>query len=214
MTRATVGVGDQATGFGWQNTRKLKTDDELQIVYSEVYVPGFPDSQGDFMTSTEVRKMAHRFLSELPDNVIDVNHDGRSYKAEVVESFIARKGDSDFIEGAWVVGIHVEDAALWSRVKKGELNGLSMEALVTSVPVDLDMKIPEIVRCNTMKSDGSDHQHEVMLQLDDKGSIVGGETNYVNGHRHLIKRGTITEPAGSPMHKHRYDFLSALNLAA
>ena len=42
--------------------RIRKTDDELQIVYGEVYAPNVPDVHGEFMTPVEVRKMAHRFL--------------------------------------------------------------------------------------------------------------------------------------------------------
>jgi hypothetical protein len=39
-----------------------KQDDALQVVWGEVYAPGFPDSQGDFMTAETVREMAWRFM--------------------------------------------------------------------------------------------------------------------------------------------------------
>jgi hypothetical protein len=35
-----------------------KADDELQVVYVEIYSPGVPDSQNDFMTKDEIRWMA------------------------------------------------------------------------------------------------------------------------------------------------------------
>jgi len=48
----------------------------------------------------------------------------------------------------------------------------------------------------------------VRVQLDDDGNIVGGETSFVNGHRHLVKRGTVTEEADD--HKHKFDLLQAV----
>ena len=39
-----------------------KLDHELQVVYGEVYAPGFPDSQGDFMTRETIREMAFEFM--------------------------------------------------------------------------------------------------------------------------------------------------------
>ncbi len=212
MTQATT-AGEQVADLSRQSTRKFKVDDELQITWGEVYVPGFPDSQGDFMTSAEVRRMSYAFAAKGDFcSCIDVNHVGRTYKAEIVETFIARKGDPDFIEGSWVVGIHIDDAGLWARVKKGELNGLSMEALVTSIPVELDIDVPEIIRGLTIKSDG--HQHEYRVQLDASCGIIGGETNFVDGHKHVIKRGTVTEEGGNPSHRHRFSFLDELSLAA
>src|SRR5580693_5496603 len=81
-----------------QRKSVFKADPELQLVWGVVYSPGFPDSQGDFMTAVEVRKMAHSFMSRggSPDygmKCCDVDHDGSIRKVCVVESFIARKGD-------------------------------------------------------------------------------------------------------------------------
>jgi hypothetical protein len=202
-----------ATGRGRarEHSRVVKTDDELQIVWGEVYVPGFPDSQGDYMTAREVQKMAYRWLvqGDIKD-CYDVNHDGRVYKVHPVESFIARKGDADFIEGSWVVGVYVEDASLWDRVKKGELNGFSIQARVLSETKDLDLQIPDQAEGVTLKSDG--HEHRFTVLFDDKGNIVGGETDYVSGHRHAIKRGTMTEPADG--HRHRFSLLDVVQRLA
>lgn len=192
-------------------SRIKKTDDELRIVWGEVYVPGFPDSHGEFMTATEVRKMAHRFAMVEKLGQVDVMHDNKVYRAHVVESFIARKGDPDFIEGAWVAGVYIEDTELWERVKKGELNGFSLEgmAMLETESSEIDLDVPAVVMCETLKSD-SDHTHQVKLMFDEEGNIVGGETDYVNGHRHLVKRGTVTEMGGDPEHCHKFSFLEAV----
>lgn len=190
----------------------LKVEADLRLVYGEVYVPGFPDSQNEFMTTEEVRKMAHRFAMVEKLGEIDVMHDNKSYRAYVVESFIARKGDPDFIEGAWVAGVFIEDVDLWDRIKKGELNGFSLEgmALRTDDQVELDIEAPTVVVCETLKSEESTHTHNIRLSLSEDGAITGGETDFVDGHRHVIKRGTITEEAGDPLHRHKFSFLEAV----
>ena len=54
--------------------------------------------------------------------------------------------------------------------------------------------------------------HQFFLQFDHTGSVVKGETDMVeiNGvpHRHVIKGGTVTEPAAG--HAHRYSVSDAL----
>src|SRR4051812_1507718 len=86
-----------------------KTDDERQLVYGEVYIPMVPDTHGDFMTAPNIEKAAHDFLRRGNVKSIDTEHNLDDNGSEVVESFIARSGDPDFIEGAWVVGVHIVD---------------------------------------------------------------------------------------------------------
>ena len=103
-----------------------KSDDEKQIAYGEVYVPEQRDTDGNWMTAATIEKMAHDFMENLRNARIDKNHDGETNKGTVVESFIVRKGDPDYTEGAWVVGVHVQDKDIWDQVKKGELTGFSI----------------------------------------------------------------------------------------
>jgi len=190
--------------------RLRKFDDELQVVYGEVYAPDFPDSQGDFMTVIEVRKMAHLFLKSMKVSKIDTNHDNKENGSSVVESFIARENDPDFIPDAWVIGVHVADNVVWQKVKSGELNGFSMEALVHSHRKVIEIEVPdEIIGKTAMEED---HEHEFSVHLDDKGQFMGGRTNMVNGHIHEIHKGTTTEKAMG--HVHRYSFVEAINAQA
>ncbi len=103
-----------------------KSSDEKQIVYGEVYVPNQRDADGNWMTAATIEKMAYDFMENLRNTRIDKNHDGETNKGNVVESFIVRKGDPDYTEGAWVVGVHVTDKEIWEQVKKGELTGFSI----------------------------------------------------------------------------------------
>ena len=77
-----------------------KSDSKKQIVYGEVYVPDRRDSDGNFMTAETIEKMAHDFMMNSCNSQISKSHDGNADKGCVVESFIAREGDPDFIAGS------------------------------------------------------------------------------------------------------------------
>ena len=104
-----------------------KSDAKKQIVYGEVYVPDRRDTDGNFMTAETIEKMAHDFMKNARNSQISKSHDGNTNKGCVVESFIARENDPDFIAGSWVVGVHVPDAAVWKSIESGELTGFSIE---------------------------------------------------------------------------------------
>jgi len=111
-----------------------KVDQEEQVVFGEVYAPSFPDSQGDFMSSEEIKKMAYNFLRKGVPSNIDVNHTQQPSGSYVVESFIAREGDPTFIPGSWVLGVKVPDPQVWRMVKSGELNGFSLDGIGVRTP--------------------------------------------------------------------------------
>ena len=134
--------------------------EEKRIVWAEVYVPNVPDTDGDFMDEVGVEKAAYGFMRDLNLKQIDVQHTNELVEgAVVVESFIARKGDPDFIAGSWVVGVHVPDDKTWSQIKKGEINGFSLEALVKGEDTTLEIEVPPVVSGRTAKSEG--HEHDV-----------------------------------------------------
>ena len=104
-----------------------KSNEAKQIVYGEVYKPNCRDSDGNWMTAETIEKMAHDFMGSLKNQHINKNHSGAMDKGTVVESFIVRKGDPDFVEGSWVIGVHVPDKEVWKQIIKGELTGFSIE---------------------------------------------------------------------------------------
>lgn len=191
--------------------RKLKlASDEQRIVWGEVYVPNVPDTDGEFMDSDSIREMAYKFMKNLKLKMIDTTHNNQVVDgATVVESFIARKGDPDFIEGAWVVGVHVPNDDVWSGIKSGKYNGFSMEALVSKTPMVIEMEIPPVISGMTQKADGGDdHVHEFFVSYDEDGNFLGGKTNLVNNHFHVIKRGTVTEDTDN--HRHRFAYMDGV----
>lgn len=190
-----------------------KTDDAKQIVYAEVYVPMVPDSQGDFMTAAGIELIAYDFMKNGRVSRIDTNHDLEENGSFVVESFIARPGDSDFIEGAWVMAVHIADDNVWQMVKDGRLNGFSMYGQGHRVERVIEMDIPDsgIIKGRVAKED-YDHLHDYAVKFDTKGKFLGGETGPAIGgdetHVHSIRKGTATEDTNG--HSHRFSFLEAV----
>jgi|Cruoilmetagenom7_1024161.scaffolds.fasta_scaffold01557_2 hypothetical protein len=190
--------------------RIRKTDDELQIVYGEVYAPNVPDVHGEFMTPVEVRKMAHRFMSKGILEAIDTNHDNELNGSMIVESFIARVDDPIFISESWVIGMHVPDDDMWLKIKDGEINGFSIEALVHLDERIVELEIPEVLKGDTSDVDG--HVHKFEVRFDGEGNFVGGKTSLVDGHRHSILRGTVTEETNG--HTHRYSIAELMQIVS
>lgn len=186
-----------------------REQDEQQMVWAEVYAPNIPDTDGDFMTAEDIQSMAYKFMKDLNLRKIDVQHQNDLVDgACVVESFIARKGDPDFIEGAWVVGIHIDNKDVWGQVKKGEINGFSMEALVSRTPTRLEIEVPPVIQGRTAKADDG-HEHEFFVSYDPQGNLLGGRTSsWEDGHYHEIKRGTVTEVVNG--HSHRFSFVELM----
>lgn len=197
-------------------TRIVKVEDpaeeevpELRLIYSEVYAPNRPDAQGEFMRPDTIMKAAHSFVKAGRMANIDKEHDNVLLEGvQVVESFVARKGDPDFIEGAWVVGIHVDNDAIWEAVKKGEVNGLSLEAFVEKDEQEVVVEIPGLITGKTSKSDS--HEHVFYVTYDANGKFLGGVTDTVDGHRHSIVAGTVTEPHDG--HSHRFSSVDGIEI--
>lgn len=184
-------------------------DEEQRIVWSEVYAPMTPDSDGEYMTAVSIRKMSYKFMQQMKLDQVDQQHDNvLTDGIHIVESFIARKDDPTFTEGSWVVGVHIPDDATWDKVKKGELNGFSMEAMVTKETVDVEIEIPPVIQGITMKSE--DHEHSFHVAYDETGRFLGGKTDTVNDHFHIIKRGTCTEVSAD--HNHRFSHVESVNI--
>lgn len=184
-----------------------KIDAEQQLVYGEVYAPGFPDSQGDFMTAESIQRMAHEFLRKGLVDKIDLHHTQVESGCYVVESFIARADDPDFIPGSWVLGVKVPDPEVWALVKSGELNGFSFDGEGYRVETVLEIDMPDAIEGETVEERG--HVHTFVVRYDQEGNFLGGVTGPgPDGHVHKILRGTVTETTDD--HAHRFSFVEGV----
>ncbi len=105
-----------------------KYDDEKHLVYGIVYAPDEVDTDGDTAAADVIEKAAYRFMKQQLTRNVDRMHDYEGWKyGYVAESWIVKEKDPLFdTPGAWAVAIKVEDDDTWAKVKKGEINGLSM----------------------------------------------------------------------------------------
>jgi len=104
--------------------------DDRHLAYAVVYTPGVVDTQQDFILSTQVEAMAHRWL--LKSRRYDFQHKSElpSDAAVPVESYIAPTdftlGSKLVKQGSWVVVSYIPDDELWSLVKNGTINAYSI----------------------------------------------------------------------------------------
>jgi hypothetical protein len=114
-------------------TRLVKNDSK-RIIKCPVYVPLEEDTQGDFMTSEEIEKMAYGFMKKMNLHNVDKQHDFDPDEGYVCESYLAQKDDPDgFVEGSWIVAIKVEKEETWEQVENEEITGLSLAGFARSV---------------------------------------------------------------------------------
>lgn len=172
-----------------------------RIVYAEVLIPGRVNSHGDLHTRDSVKSFAYGFM--LNGFGIDINHDENDVSGQVtvVESFIAREDDPDFIEGSWVVGLHIEDDEVWDKVKRGELNGFSYQALVRMLETDAIVEQGEYIVGETEPDLNDGHVHEFFAFVGPDGRVIRGGTTSADGHTHIISRHTYTEEADNHIHR-------------
>lgn len=178
-----------------------------QIVFAEVLVPDVPNAFGDIYTRDAIRDFAYEFAKR--GYGIDVNHDQTDVSGAVfvAETFLAREGDPDFIEGSWVVGMKIEDADIWAKVLSGEINGYSFEAIVSMVPTLVISSTGRQVSGVTSADPTDGHTHTYLIVVNELNSPISGGTSFDNGHAHTITTHTVTDVNSG--HNHRIQVLLA-----
>jgi len=178
-----------------------------QIVMGELLIPDTPNVYGDITTREAIREFCYQFA--IQGYGLDVNHnqqDVSSDKLVVVESFIARPGDPDFIEGSWVVAMKILDAALWEKVLDGELNGFSYEAVVEMQEVIIQNLRNRTVTGITEPDPLDGHTHTYLVVIDPLNKPISGGTGVTDGHHHIITSHSYTDDANE--HRHRYQVIN------
>lgn len=122
--------------------RILKTDTENHFVTGIVYEPMVEDSQGNYMTETDITKAAHWFMKNGGD--VDLQHCFKKCEgAEVVESYIAKCDmeieGQEVKKGTWLMTMEITDANVWKSIQKGEITGFSMGGAGVYSEEDVDL---------------------------------------------------------------------------
>lgn len=116
-----------------------KADAEERYVLGIVLEPETLDAQNDVYSAEEIRKTAHKFMSDY--QTIGLMHEGAvGEKVKVLESWLAPDdmtvGETPIKKGTWLMAVRVSDDTLWEAVKKGELTGFSIGGTARRVPVE------------------------------------------------------------------------------
>lgn len=181
-----------------------------RVVMAEVFIPDTPNSFGDIATAEAIKEYAYEFARR--GFGIDVEHDNVDVQHKdviVVESFIAREGDPEFIPGSWVVGMRILSDELWQKVLDNEINGFSYEALSFVKTVVVQNLRDRQVQGTTSPDPDDGHTHTYVVMLDALNRPVAGGTSVVNGHSHTITSHTVTDEAAG--HNHRYQVIDQLS---
>lgn len=116
------------------------TNEELMQVLYVAMVPDEVDLHGDVTTVDEVRKACHNFNQHCMK--ANLFHMVETDTFSIIESYLA---PTDFILGdklvkanTWLVNLQVHDDDVWSLVKSGQINGVSIGALASVQPIEED----------------------------------------------------------------------------
>lgn len=108
-------------------------NEELKQVTFVAMLPDSVDLHGDFTSEEEVRKACHSFNSSAQR--ANLFHRVMTKSFDVVESYIAPTsfvlGDKAVTKGTWLMTLQVHDDELWSLIKSGDVNGISIGAMAT-----------------------------------------------------------------------------------
>lgn len=188
--------------------RQVKRDGEEweRVVFAEVLIPDTPNVYGDISSREDIVNFVHEYARQ--GYGLDVDHDEvnvKNVKFFVVESFIARDGDPDFIDGSWVVGCKIIDDELWTDILEGRINGYSYQAEVYMLPVEYTVEASYQVVGVTEPNPLDGHVHDFLVIVDHQNALIAGSTSEVAGHTHRISSHTTTDVSDG--HNHRYQIV-------
>lgn len=123
--------------------------EEKHMLYGAVLVPDkdiyrVDDRGNEFLlsfTRESIEKMAYDFIKSYRQDNITLMHEEYANEITLVETWIksdmehdksvALGLNKDLTIGTWFVGMKVNNIEIWEKIKNGELNGFSVESLIS-----------------------------------------------------------------------------------
>ena len=123
------------------------SSDEKHMVYGAVLRPDFPiyryDGENEYyieFTSESIERMARDYMMNYRQGNVTIQHEEYANEVFMVESWIKQDMDKDksvsvgldksLPIGTWFCGLYVNNNDIWERIKRGELKGFSVEAMI------------------------------------------------------------------------------------
>lgn len=149
----------------------FKTDDDKRIISGPAMVADTliyrRDDQGEynvFFSKDTIKKIALKFFQKNYQKNLNLFHDPTLSieGVTIFESFISdesrgisgMKGYEDLPDGTWFISAKVENDAVWSKVKSGEVKGFSVEGIFSYVKKErpIEEKLYEILSATLPKN--------------------------------------------------------------
>jgi hypothetical protein len=134
----------------------VKRNDEKQIVYGPVLIPGEPDHDGDVVSIDKIEQVAHDFAEKYGN--IDLMHSLNNV-GKMVETYLSpidlTFGEITVPKGSWMMGVRVTDEESWEAVKSGALTGFSIMG-IRSTAIKSKEEIPTAVKRTTLSDLGEE----------------------------------------------------------
>ena len=121
--------------------------DEKHMVYGAVLRPDFPiyrnDGENEYyleFTSESIERMARDYMMNYRQGNVTIQHEEYANEVFMVESWIKQDMDKDksvsvgldksLPIGTWFCGFYVNNNDVWERIRRKELKGFSVEAMI------------------------------------------------------------------------------------
>ena len=123
------------------------SSDEKHMVYGAVLRPDFPiyryDGENEYyleFTSESIERMARDYMMNYRQGNVTIQHEEYANEVFMVESWIKQDMDKDksvsvgldksLPIGTWFCGFYVNNNDIWERIRRKELKGFSVEAMI------------------------------------------------------------------------------------
>jgi len=147
-------VDNPAIEENWIALSKMqlsKIDEERKMLYGPALIPDKEilryDDKGEpyyvYFEKATVEALAHQFLKKNLQHTTNLQHEQPVMGVTVVESWLKegphdksiQLGLPELPDGTWFIGTKVDDESVWADVKKGKVNGYSIEGFFNEVGV-------------------------------------------------------------------------------
>lgn len=138
---------------------KFAEDNERMELIGAAMIPDLPmyrnsEDQGEYLAvfeAADIREIAQVFAERGFFNNMNIDHTEKSAGSYIFQSYIVDSSKGipaptgvDAPDGSWIIGVKVNDAAVWQDIKDGKTKGFSVEGLFdlfdTSIEVELSEK--------------------------------------------------------------------------
>lgn len=122
-------------------TQKYSLNEEKKIITGVAIRADYPiyrnDGKGEYyikFNADSIEKMVCKFMRELRNNDVNINHSDTAEGIYLIESFILNDKHHisypefrDVENGSWMVSYKVDNQEVWKEIKEKKLNGFSIE---------------------------------------------------------------------------------------